>query len=332
MMKFPANERALSQSMTRDLGASTMERFGPARRPLNLKESLLTGRPSQLEAYLFVKIRAEHDASLIKHGFDTDLIFRVTVYHKFNVDKALKLLKRMHASPYWNSNRSVTQLEAQLLTHTLFSLPCQLTSMDKKIQSFFYMKPSRFIPNSVETPTSALIANLLYVMDGLDRFSSHIATNDHPPGGKKKNSNNHKIGFIANMNDWTMENFAPDYCKQFMECLQGKRGPVQVDLFLIVNPPAWFGRVWNIMKPMLSLKFRAKVHMISESKLDRYLAPGYEQYLPQEFAGGTMDIESHVQDYIRYRSYIETKVYPTEPYTIKETGCLVQPQKRELRM
>jgi hypothetical protein len=44
------------------------------------------------------------------------------------------------------------------------------------------------------------------------------------------------IGFVADMNDWTMENFSVSYCYQFMMMLQG-RVPARVRQFLIVNPP-----------------------------------------------------------------------------------------------
>jgi len=186
-----------------------------------------------------------------------------------------------------------------------------LTSKDTTIKSFFYMKPSRFTPR--ETPTSGIIANLLYVMDSLDRFTDPNASRS-----------NHKIGFIANMNDWTMKNFPVDYCLQFMEALQGKMGPIKVDLFLIVNPPSWFDKVWQIMKPMLSSKFRAKVHMIHQDKLEKYLAKGYEKYLPQELANGQVDVASHVEDFIQYRKYVEKRILPEERRPTKDTLHLVQ--------
>jgi hypothetical protein len=79
-----------------------------------------------------------------------------------------------------------------------------------------------------------------------------------------------KLGFIANMKDWTMDNFSMDYCFQFMQALQGTKGPVKVDLFLIVNPPKWFDKVWNIMKPMLSTAFR-KTSAHGLGRVSRYV-------------------------------------------------------------
>ena len=295
------DEKETFTKMMDDLGNGPM-RFGAARRPLDVKRRLLQNS-SDLEAFIRLEVETE------KHGlqkkFTIEQIFRVALYHNFDVEKSVRLLKHMDER-YWNV--SADQLAAQLETKTLFPLPSTLMSKDKKIKSFFYMKPSRFVPD--DTKTSGIIANLLYVLDSLDQYTE--------PHGRNK------IGFIANMNDWTMENFTVDYCLQFMDSLQGKKGPVTVDLFLIVNPPSWFDKVWQIMKPMLSTTFRRKVHMIPETKLSDYLASGYEKYLPSELNNGRLDVPDLVRDFIQFRRYIETKVYPDERRPNKETRRLVR--------
>jgi hypothetical protein len=113
------------------------------------------------------------------------------------------------------------------------------------------------------------------------------------------------IGFLAYMNDWKMENFSVNYCLQFMQMLQGKN-PVRVRLFLIVNPPGWFGKIWAIMKPMLAPDFRKKVHMIPESRLNEFLADGYQQYAPDDMEGGQQNTEQLVRDFITYRKLVES--------------------------
>ena len=302
----PFHEKEVYHKMTETLGSGPM-RFGPVRRPLNVKEMLLQ-QSSNLQAFIRIKVATE------QHGLDKmftqEQILRVALYHEFDVEKTVRLLRHMDVR-YWNV--SVAQLEEQLKTQTLFPLPHKLTSKDKKIKSFFYMKPSRFLPH--DTSTSCIIANLLYVMDSLDHFAD----------GPHRN----KIGFIANMTDWTMENFSIDYCLKFMECLQGKKGPVNVDLFLIVNPPSWFDKVWQTMKPMLNTGFRRKVHMIPETKLKQFLAPGYEKYLPQELGQGRVDVSDLVRDFIRYRSFVETKVFPHERLPTKETRRLVRVKRQQ---
>ena len=100
------------------------------------------------------------------------------------------------------------------------------------------------------------------------------------------------IGFVACMDDWTMKHFSTDYCFQvsyytiwlskdllhllltfftskFMQGLQGKLTPVNVVLFLIVNPLSWFGAISKIMQPMLVPSFGCKVKVIVADKLPK---------------------------------------------------------------
>lgn len=93
-----------------------------------------------------------------------------------------------------------------------------------------------------------------------------------------------------------------------MQGLQGKLTPVKVVLFLIVNPPPWFGNIWAIMKPMLSTEFQKKVKMIPECQLDQYLAPGYEQFLPDDMTTGQAKTEDLVHDWFTYRTFLESDV------------------------
>jgi hypothetical protein len=137
----------------------------------------------------------------------------------------------------------------------------------------------------------SVIDNLVYVMESM--FEKEQACNDG-------------IGFLANMTDWTMSNFAVSYCHKFMMTLQGRRVPARVELFLIVNPPTWFGYIWSIMKPMLSESFRRKVHMISFESLQHYLAPGFTNYLPDECYGGTTTSDQIVRNFIEERKRTES--------------------------
>uniref|UniRef100_A0A7S3P7W7 CRAL-TRIO domain-containing protein n=1 Tax=Amphora coffeiformis TaxID=265554 RepID=A0A7S3P7W7_9STRA len=304
LMKYVRGEKEVYNDMLEILGEGPM-RFGPVRPPLVVKDTLR--KPSDLEAYIHLKVAVEKNG--LEEKFAENEIFRAALYHNFNVEKTIKLLKRMDPL-YWNI--SVTQLERQLQTQTLFPLPRKLTSKDKKIKSFFYMKPSRFVPS--EMHTSSIIVNLLYVMDSLDRSED----------GKRQ-----KIGFIANMNEWTADNFTIDYCRLFMEALQGKRGPVHVDLFLIVNPPTWFEKIWTIMKPMLSSGFRNKIHRIDERELGEHLGSGFQQYLPDELVSGNMDAAEAVEDFIRYRQFVEDELFRDERRPSKKTAHLVRPKRHE---
>ena len=90
-----------------------------------------------------------------------------------------------------------------------------------------------------------------------------------------------------------------------------------------IPAPAWFGRVWKIMKPMLSPAFRKKVHMIPEEKLSKHLSPGFEAHLPNEFKCGKADVPSMVQDFITFRKYAEGGAFlapeqPIDPHDAKQ--------------
>lgn len=157
----------------------------------------------------------------------------------------------------------------------------------KEGHSVFYMRPSRYFP--AKTSTEDIIDNLAYCMNTMCE-----AEKDSSEG----------IGFMAYMNDWKFANFSVNYCLQFMMMLQG-RVPVRVRLFLIVNPPGWFGKIWSIMKPMLAPDFRKKVHMIPEEDLKSFLAEGYETYLPDDTAHGKASTQELVEDFVTFRKHVE---------------------------
>lgn len=155
----------------------------------------------------------------------------------------------------------------------------------------FYMRPSRYFPG--KTTTRMIIDNLCYVMNTmLEKESAQL----------------HGIGFIACMDNWKMRNFEVNYCYQFMMALQGFMVPVKTQLFLIVNPPAWFGVIWKIMKPMLAPSFRKRVKICNESKIAKYLEPGYETYLPDDMRVGQGPTDEMIKDFVAYRNFAEQDV------------------------
>ena len=201
---------------------------------------------------------------------------------KFNEKAAWKVMKKFE-----NRYLELTaeSLESQLATKTLFPVP---GLKSKEGHDVFYMMPRRYFPK--KTPTSDIIDNLAYSMNTMV---------------EKEKACTEGIAFLAYMNEWAFENFSVNYCLQFMQMLQGKV-PVRVRLFLIVNPPSWFGKIWAIMKPMLSPDFRKKVYMIPESRLNEFLAEGYQQYAPDDMEGGQQSTEQLVQDFITYRKRVES--------------------------
>ena len=204
---------------------------------------------------------------------------------KFNEKASLKVMKKFDRRYL---DLTAAELEPQLASKTLFPVP-GLKTKDGD-HDMFYMRPSRYFHK--ETSVKAIIDNLAYCMNTMVDRSEKACTEG--------------IGFVANMDGWTMKNFDVNYCWQFMMMLQG-RIPVRVRLFLIVNPPSWFDKIWYIMKPMLSSDFRKKVFVIHEDKLMEHLAEGAEEYLPDEMETGKADTDAIVQDFITYRKHAEKK-------------------------
>lgn len=202
---------------------------------------------------------------------------------KFDEKSALKVMKKFDRHYL---DITAAGLEKQLASKTLFPLPGLKTSDG---DDMFYMRPSRYFHK--DTSVKEIIDNLAYCMNTM--VEQEKACTDG-------------IGFLAYMNDWTMKNFDVSYCYQFMMMLQG-RNPIRVRLFLIVNPPSWFDKIWRIMRPMLASDFRKKVHVIKEDDVLQYLEDGAEEFLPDEMKIGKADTDALVQDYITYRKHIEKK-------------------------
>lgn len=203
---------------------------------------------------------------------------------KFNSETAFKVMKNYNQK-FLKINATV--LESQLRTKTLFVVP-GLKSKEPNSHDVFYMRPSRYFPK--ETSTATIIENLGYCMSLMVNSKEKSATEG--------------IAFLANMDDWAFTNFSVSYCYEFMMMLQG-RVPVRVRLFLIVNPPSWFDKIWTIMKPMLTADFRKKVHIIPEEKLGEFLMDSYEDYLPDDFKSGKASTIDMVNDFIDYRKFME---------------------------
>jgi len=250
----------------------------------SIEEQMESLSPNELKAVRTLKKRWESQAT-IPHEFDDAMYLRFARCspgpEKFNVETAWKVMKKYNGR-YLKLNAA--DLEEQLLTRTLF-IPPGLKSRDG--HDCFYMRPSRYYPKQM--PTSTIIDNLAYCMNVMV---------------EKENPCTEGIGFVANMDDWTFSNFSTSYCLNFMKLLQG-RVPVRVRLFLIVNPPSWFGKIWEIMKTMLSKDFQKKVHMIKASELPEFLADGYERFLPNELEGGLANPVEIVNDFIAYRKSME---------------------------
>jgi len=264
-----------------------LERFAPSKDERTVQEQIAALSKEEQECFDNLKRKWSekypNDADL----FDDEMILRFAYCspgtEKFNESASWKVMKNFDKRFL---NLKAVDLEEQLLSKTLFLVP-GLKTLEGE-HDIFYMRPSRYFPT--KTSTKVIVDNLGYCMMSMQE-------------GNEKNAKE-GIGFVANMNDWKMSNFSVDYCLQFMKMLQGKI-PVRVRMFLIVNPPGWFGAIWNIMQPMLSKDFRKKVHVIPEAELSKYLSEGFEEFLPDELADGRASTDDMVKDFVAYRKSVE---------------------------
>jgi hypothetical protein len=144
------------QRIAAALGAGPAK-FGPYTPEVTAQAQLKTLPIEQLGIFAQVTI-ACGDAGIQKK-FTTNQMLRVLRFTGFNEKKAFSLLKRMDPSFL---DMTAQELQDQIMSKTLLPIP-HLKAFT--VQDMFYMRPSRFTPG--ETTVSAVIANLIYVMDSI---------------------------------------------------------------------------------------------------------------------------------------------------------------------
>eukprot|EP00934_Nitzschia_sp_Nitz4_P001024 Nitzschia sp. Nitz4//scaffold59_size112058//25583//26608//NITZ4_004102-RA/size112058-processed-gene-0.185-mRNA-1//1//CDS//3329555102//1024//frame0 len=272
------NMDQLDDQLSSKLGKGAV-RFGPIAHEPDIKALIEDADLTQEQVYFFATIKASWDVDNDKSPKDklltNEQVFRIVAFCDFNEKRIMRLLSHTRRRYFEISSFDI---EKQLLSKTLFPCPGLTT---KEGWDTFYMRPSRYFVK--ETPTRDVIDNLLYVMDHMKRRN---------PYGE--------MAFLANMEGWTMENFSNDYCMKFMAGLQGRIFPAKVSLFMILNPPSWFGNIWKFMKTVLSAEFVKKVVLITDEELPYLMDLDYEKHLPDEIPGGQVDTDELVKDFVDF--------------------------------
>jgi glutaredoxin len=267
------------------LGIGPM-RFGPVLQELTVKEEAVKSSRDEIRHFVDLKVAWEADDP--NKSLTDEQILRFARFAKFNRQKALSTMKK--ADPSY-CKLTAAKLKEQLDTKTIFPIPGLRTSASREgnrgpSDDTFYMNASRITPSSVRD----MVNNLVYVMECMY---------------ERRRSYDTGMALIANFTDFEMSNFSADCCHKFMQALQGRVAPVKASLFLIVNPPPFFDKVWKIMKPMLSADFVKITHMIGEDELWQFFDLGFEEFLPNEFIIGNADTDAIVQDFVAYRLALE---------------------------
>jgi len=200
---------------------------------------------------------------------------------KFNLKTAYQVMKKYEK---WSleidlPNLTIQKIQKQLETKTLV-IP---GSKSKKNHHILYMRPALYFPG--KNDLDELMRCLVYLLERMTERES-TATEG--------------LAFMANMKDWGYSNFSITYAKNFFDTMQG-RFPCRVRLFLIVNPPSWFGTIWSLIRPMMSAQFAEKVFLPKGKELFDYIDP---ENVPKDL-GGTLDLNESLKAFIKYRSTLE---------------------------
>ena len=180
---------------------------------------------------------------------------------------------------------SVVTIESQLNARTIFPCPGLLSA---KGHAVMYFRMSNFSPK--KDPVRLMLDSLVYVMNSM------MECDDVCTDG---------LSLVSNMTDLKMTNVSVAYFHKIIMALQGRQLPTRVNLWLLVNPPAWFGSVWQIMRPMMSEEFRSKVFRISEKDMGPFMNEGYENFLPDDMKSGRANTDTIIRNYITERRRLE---------------------------
>jgi len=153
-----------------------------------------------------------------------------------------------------------------------------------------YFRPSRFAPQV--NNTALLIKNMCYVLNDLS------STKEQCQNG---------VTFLANMKSYSTKLYDEHFWLELLHVLQGNVIPTKISLFLILNPPTWFGRFWKciVLKANMSPEFYKKVRVIESEDLVDYFHEGYRSYLPEDAGHGWRETSEIVEDYIDRRLFID---------------------------
>jgi len=218
---------------------------------------------------------------------------------KFNVKASYKVMKNYAE---WSSqidlpNLTIDKVRKQLETGTLIITG----SKSKKGHYLLYMKPALYF---AKDDLDELLRSLVYLLERMTERES-TATEG--------------LAFMANMEDWGWSNFSIKYAKNFFDTMQG-RFPCRVRLFLIVNPPSWFGAIWRLIRPMMTKQFAEKVFLPHGSEIFDFFDP---ENVPKVL-GGTLDLEDMLHTFIKYRYEVENIPYTETAKTFKSPKLLAE--------
>ena len=200
----------------------------------------------------------------------------------YDFKAALKVMKKFDRRFL---NLTIMAVERQLTSRTLFACPGLRSTEGHDV---LYMRMQRYSPK--EDAVSTIIDTLVYVMNSMM---------------EREETCTDGIALVSNMSGFKMHNFSMAYFHKFILALQGRKLPTRINMWLLINPPAWFGSIWQIMKPMMTEDFKKRVIRASDRDMGQFLQKGYANFLPDDMDNGKANSEKIIHDYIIERKRVE---------------------------
>lgn len=212
------------------------------------------------------------------------LLFRFASFHDFDLEKAKAGVARTREkkrTDYLN-----LKMDGDLLKfferRILYPLKGTIKTKSGCEMQAIYFRPSRLLVDH-----ELVVDSLQYVMNDLSRLEHQSRAG---------------IAIIINLAGHSHKNFQYSTVVNFFKGIEGGWVPTKVNLCIMVDAPPSFVGYWKFCKSVASCKFCKKLHAIKSSKLSAYFEPGFEEYLPHEFAGCRY-IDEDVDDYLDLKIY-----------------------------
>lgn len=218
-------------------------------------------------------------------------IYRFAIFHGFNVTRASRAIAKKHDHPYLNSRLEEELAEFIKTKRVIFPLPGLKSAIGSDV---FYMHPSRYPPSA--SSNRLLVENMCYVLNNINQSVDQCRNG---------------VVMIVNMEGYSMKNWHSETQVRLTQILEGHVIPASIVQILLVNPPPFFTKVWEVVWRTLPTWSSKKIYLINErNQLGNYLMEGYEDYLPDDLVGMRRNALELVERWLLDRKTFEESSTP----------------------
>mmetsp|Transcript_23318 Transcript_23318/g.57386 ORF Transcript_23318/g.57386 Transcript_23318/m.57386 type:complete len:303 (-) Transcript_23318:151-1059(-) len=215
------------------------------------------------------------------------LLFRFACFHNFDLKKAIEGIENSREKEHYINLKMSPGLREFFNRRVLFPLPGKVKTTKGHEMLAVYFRPLRFLA-AEPSHHKYVVESLNYVLNDLSRLQEQSRTG---------------VAVIINLAGHTNKNFHHPTVAKFLKSTEGELVPTKVNLVIMVDAPPIFKPLMAFYKQVFSMNFAKKVHAIKSNKLSSFFMPGYEEYLPNELAGGWRNLDEEVEDYVDLKSY-----------------------------